>query len=81
MTICGEIQTQKKPEYTMIKVISKRCLVFNTKVWRYEPTNSQIQDWSKCFKSFRDSRNKNAPCPKIYLDTLLNLKIFVITFN
>ena len=68
MTICGKNPNTKKPEYTMIKVISgKDALYLIQKAWRYEPTNSQIQDWSKLVSKvfLCDSRNKNAPCPKI----------------
>ena len=68
MTICGKNPNTKKPEYTMIKVISGNdALYLIQKAWRYEPTNSQIQDWSKLVSKvfLCDSRNKNAPCPKI----------------
>ena len=66
MTICGKNPNTKKPEYTMIKVISGNdALYLIQKAWRYEPTNSQIQDWSKLVSKvfLCDSRNKNAPCP------------------
>ena len=52
----------------MIKVISGNdAFYIIQKAWRYEPTNSQIQDWSKLVSKvfLCDSRNKNAPCPKI----------------
>ena len=68
MTICGKNPNTKKPEYTMIKVISGNdAFYIIQKAWRYEPTNSQIQDWSKLVSKvfLCDSRNKNAPCPKI----------------
>ena len=52
----------------MIKVISGNdALYVIQKAWKYEPTDVQIQDWSKSVSKvfLCDSRNKSAPCPKL----------------
>ena len=52
----------------MIKVISgKDALYIIQKAWKYEPTDAQIQDWSKSVSQvfLCDSSNDSAPCPKL----------------
>ena len=68
MTICGKNPNTQKPEYTMIKVISgSDALYIIQKAWKYEPSDAQIQDWSKSVSRvfLCDSRNVSAPCPKL----------------
>ncbi len=66
MTICGKKPNKKKPEFTMIKVISGNDAIYLIqKAWQYEPTNSQMQEWSKSVSKvfLCDTRNKNTKCP------------------
>ena len=68
MTICGKNPNTQKPEFTMVKAIfGIDALYIVQKAWRYEPTDIQIQDWSKFVSKvfLCDSRNKSAPCPKL----------------
>jgi len=68
MTICGKNPNTQKPEFTMVKAIfGIDALYIMQKAWRYEPTDIQIQDWSKFVSKvfLCDSRNKSAPCPKL----------------
>ena len=68
MTICGRNPDTNKPEFTMIKVISGNdALYIIQKAWKYEPNDTQIQDWSKSVSQvfLCDSRNNYAPCPKL----------------
>ena len=68
MTICGRNPNTQKPEFTMVKAIAgKDALYVVQKAWRYEPTDIQIQDWSKLVSQvfLCDNKNEDAPCPKL----------------
>ena len=68
MTICGRNPDTQKPEFTMVKAIAGNdALYVVQKAWRYEPTDIQIQDWSKLVSQvfLCDNKNEAAPCPKL----------------
>ena len=66
ITICGVNPNTQKHEFTMVKtILGTDALYIIQKAWKYKPTNSQIQDWSKAFSKvfICDTRNETAPCP------------------
>ena len=68
ITICGRNPNTQKPEFTMVKAIAGNdALYVVQKAWRYEPTDIQIQDWSKLVSQvfICDNKNEAAPCPKL----------------
>ena len=51
----------------MVKAIAETTIYVVQKAWRYEPTDIQIQDWSKLVSQvfLCDNKNEAAPCPKL----------------